>query len=229
MHHKISINFQTHISLPQLAGNVIIQNHYHLQQLTFTLTEISAPNRQLNHAIEMTTYFQIHRQARTYLSKGLLLLHWKYWMYPETVLSARDHWSELPYDPDTHCRCSVKNLQLQMLDGVVVSSTARNLKQVLKIKHQYSVTDLQTTDPLYWFIMTSVIWHDCQSFTHAFKNQTYYIRKIWWQGYQCDIYSTHTLFCSILDLILSHLLQEQNSSINSRKCNTQKNYMHRKQ
>lgn len=109
----------------------------------------------------MTTYFQIHRQARTYLSKGLLLLHWKYWMYPETVLSAQAHWSEQPYDPDMHCRCSVKNLQLQMLDGVVVSSTVRNLKQVLKIKHQYSVTDLLNTDPLYWFIMTSVIWHDC--------------------------------------------------------------------
>lgn len=109
----------------------------------------------------MTTHFQIHRQARTYLSKGLLLLHWKYWMYPEIVLSAQAHWSELPYDPDTHCRCSVKNLQLQTLDGVVVSSTARNLKQVLKIKHQYSVTDLLTTDPLYWFTMTSVIWHHC--------------------------------------------------------------------
>jgi len=36
-----------------------------------------------------------------------------------------------------------------MLDGVVVSSTARNLKQVLKIKHQYSVTDPLNTDPLY--------------------------------------------------------------------------------
>ena len=123
-----------HISLPQLAENVIIQNWYHLLQLTVTLTEISGPNRQLNHATDMTTYFHTHRQARTYLSKGLLLLHWKYWMYPGIVLSAQAHWSEQPYDPDMHCRCSVKNLQLQTLDGVVVSSTARNLKQVLKMK-----------------------------------------------------------------------------------------------
>lgn len=116
----------------------------------------------------MTTYFQILKEAKPYLLKGLLLLHWKYWTYPEIGLSARAHWSEPPYDPDMHCRCSVKNLQLQTLDGAVVSSTAKNLKQVLKIKHQYSVTDLLTRDPLYCFKMTSVIWHYSQQLiTHS--------------------------------------------------------------
>ena len=43
------------ISLPQLAGNVIIQNRYHLPQPTFTLTERSTPNRQLNHATSKFT------------------------------------------------------------------------------------------------------------------------------------------------------------------------------